>query len=385
MELSVLKTKEAGGGKGPTKRDYRSGRWTRLIFACCTSFACGPAVLLLGSCQPTAGADSPASAATEMATASRSQQPDSPARVELPPLNEDEKVVFSHLTRHVEQLAVHIGERSVAKPFQLAEGADYIAAQLAEMGYEVEREGYEAGEVVAQNVSVTILGGRFASQVLVVGAHYHGGPGAAGRASAVSTGMLLELARLMKGALLERSVRFCFFALPETEHYRSGAEVLAEKMRVAQEAGPPVGAVEPLAATYQKQTVGMMELADFLAPGLGAETDFPLGTRPVGWRASGNALEFSHVLREALAGEPTLLVEAPFTSTLAGSDAAPFFKRGVPVVRLGSSIEGGKVETALHLDVWAHFTMRIRRGLSDILGEKPQNDGMVTPILAPVR
>jgi hypothetical protein len=137
----------------------------------------------------------------------------------FPELTADEKIVAQQLRTDVEHLSKTIGERHAGAGWQLSEAADYIASSLEEMDLQVERSGYASGDVAAQNLSVTLQGGMRGDEVLVIGAHYDSPVGSSGANSGASgTAAVLALARLMKGARIERALRFVFFSMGESPH-----------------------------------------------------------------------------------------------------------------------------------------------------------------------
>ncbi len=141
---------------------------------------------------------------------------------ELPPLSARERLLVKELRRHVKELSGTIGERNVKRPWELASAADYIALEWESIGYALERQGFEVGETVAQNIEVVIPGTKRAHEVVVVGAHYdsaRGSSGADDNASGVAA--LLELSKLFREVRLERTLRFVAFANAEPPFERT--------------------------------------------------------------------------------------------------------------------------------------------------------------------
>lgn len=166
-------------------------------------------VALASACSPRVEARRPAAlpAAPDVA------RPAAPAPVQELVLSEEELVVRDELGRHVERLAGRIGERNAAHPWELADAADYVALEFEQAGYSVVRQGFEVGDVMAQNLEVGLAGEGQAEQIVVVGAHYDSpanSPGANDNASGVA--MLLTLAGRMKDRKFWRSLRFVAFA-----------------------------------------------------------------------------------------------------------------------------------------------------------------------------
>lgn len=156
----------------------------------------------------------------------------------LPPLTADRATLSDDLRRHVELLGGTIGERHVWRPPALAQAAGYIEEALAELGYRVNRQDFTARGAAVANVQAEVAGPERAA-VVVVGAHYdtvRGSPGANDNGSGVAA--LLELARLLRGAPLARTVRFVAFANEESPFFMTramGSRVAARACRAAGE------------------------------------------------------------------------------------------------------------------------------------------------------
>src|SRR5687768_1134414 len=100
--------------------------------------------LLLALTQCAQGPASP-----RVAPASAARKPSgAPTPAQLSELSTRERELEKELRRTVQELAVAIGERNPDKKWELAEASDYLAIQLEEAGYAVERQGYELGEVI---------------------------------------------------------------------------------------------------------------------------------------------------------------------------------------------------------------------------------------------
>lgn len=149
--------------------------------------------------------------------------PDKPADAgALPPLTERERALAAELRQDVEELAGKIGERNADKKWELAGAADWLVESLEKAGYAVTRDGHEIDGVAVQNLAVEVRGGRGASEVVIVGAHYDsalGSPGADDNASGVAA--VLALARRYKTATPERTLRFVLFAHEEPPYFQT--------------------------------------------------------------------------------------------------------------------------------------------------------------------
>jgi hypothetical protein len=151
----------------------------------------------------------------------------------LPPLSAKERALGSELRKDVEQLSKAIGERNADKKWELASASDYIAGELEGAGYVLDRQGYEVGEIVAQNLEVVVPGAAKGEEVVVVGAHYdsaRGTPGANDNASGGAA--LLALARRFREARPARTLRFVAFANQEAPFFQTadmGSVVYAKR------------------------------------------------------------------------------------------------------------------------------------------------------------
>ena len=118
----------------------------------------------------------------------------------------------TRLRRHVERLAGEIGERHVLRPAALQAAERYVGEALHALGFDVNRQNYEAQGVDCANLEVVIEGGTRATEIVLAGAHYDtvpGSPGADNNASGVAA--VLELARLLRDAKPARTLRLVAF------------------------------------------------------------------------------------------------------------------------------------------------------------------------------
>jgi Zn-dependent M28 family amino/carboxypeptidase len=131
--------------------------------------------------------------------------------------------LVANLTRHVDRLAGLIGPRHLGRPAALAAAAVLVERELANAGYSVARETYQASGQQVANIVAELPGGKKQNEVVIVGAHYdtvETTPGADDNASAVA--MMLEVARQMRHRRLARTVRFVGFACEEPPHFYTG-------------------------------------------------------------------------------------------------------------------------------------------------------------------
>ena len=133
-------------------------------------------------------------------------------------------------------LAEEIGERNVfRRPRQLARAADYVEAEWAEMGYEVERQVYEVFGTTCCNLEAELRGTTSPEEIVVIGAHYDsvvGTPGANDNASGVAA--LLTLAREFSHRKPGRTLRFVAFVNEEPPCFQTekmGSWVYARRCR----------------------------------------------------------------------------------------------------------------------------------------------------------
>ena len=137
-----------------------------------------------------------------------------------PPLTDQEQLIHDNLKRHVSALAGRIGERNVWRSGSMAAAGEYIRKTLEAAGYAVNVQSFTSRGVRVNNLEAVLPGKALAEEIIVVGAHYDSvadSPGANDNASGVAT--MLELARLLAGTALPRSVRFVAFANEEAPFF----------------------------------------------------------------------------------------------------------------------------------------------------------------------
>ena len=154
----------------------------------------------------------------------------------LPPLSADELTVRDHLTQHVQALAGQIGERHIWRPTALDQAVRYIEATWHGQGYKVARQPFDVEGQTVYNLAVELSGGSRRDEIVLVGAHYDTVPGSPGaNDNATGTAAVLELARLLVGQQLPRTVRFVAFVneeVPFFQHDTMGSWVYARRSRM---------------------------------------------------------------------------------------------------------------------------------------------------------
>jgi Zn-dependent M28 family amino/carboxypeptidase len=151
------------------------------------------------------------------------------------PLNAEEALIRDRLRAHVEVLADRIGERNLWHYPALQAAAAYIEDSWRDLGYRLERQEYDASGKAVRNIAVELHGTVEADEIVVIGAHYDSVPGSpAANDNGSGVAALLELARLLSGAALPRSVRFVAFVNEEAPFYdtpQMGSRVYAARAR----------------------------------------------------------------------------------------------------------------------------------------------------------
>lgn len=131
-------------------------------------------------------------------------------------LSKVESELRSRLENHVTHLALQIGERNVWRYAELEAAATYIHDSFRELGYLPDIQAYASQGKTVKNIAIERIGNTLPQEIVVVGAHYDsvfGSPGANDNGSGVAA--LLELARLLKGKQMNRTVRFVAFVNEE--------------------------------------------------------------------------------------------------------------------------------------------------------------------------
>jgi Zn-dependent M28 family amino/carboxypeptidase len=165
----------------------------------------------------------------------------------LPPLSREQSDLADVLRGDVNHLSAVIGERSVSRAGSLDMSVEYLSSRLRQAGYAVTERKYLVAGQARSNLEASLLGSDSKSGVVVLGAHYDSVPGTVGaNDNASGVAAVLELARLLRGTHLRKTVRFALFVNEEPPHFQTssmGSLVYARQLRSE---GVPVSAMVSL-------------------------------------------------------------------------------------------------------------------------------------------
>jgi Zn-dependent M28 family amino/carboxypeptidase len=154
-------------------------------------------------------------------------------------LNINKTEIEKNLKKTVGILSKDIGSRGYLQTDALNQTIAYIMSEFSSYGYTVSLQPYEFEGKTYKNISVEIKGKKTPGKIIVIGAHYDtvtGTPGADDNASGIAG--LLELARLLRNAPFDKTVRFVAFTLEEPPFFRSkfmGSHVYAKSLKHSNE------------------------------------------------------------------------------------------------------------------------------------------------------
>ena len=155
------------------------------------------------------------------------------------PLSSEEILVRDALQRDVRFLAEEIGDRNWLVYPGLLQATEWIEASFAQAGYRVRRLGFDVRGRRVDNLEVEISGRTRPEEIVVVGAHYDSVPGCpAANDNGSGVAALLALARALRNAQPERTIRLVAFANEEPPFYRTdemGSVVYARECRRREE------------------------------------------------------------------------------------------------------------------------------------------------------
>ncbi len=244
----------------------------------------------------------------------------------------EERALEANLRVHV--AAVASREHNLEHPAELEAAARAIERALERLRYTVAAQRFATGLGEVRNIEVEIPGGARRDEIVLAGAHYDsvsGAPGANDNGSGVAA--LIELARLMRGAALERTLRLVWFVNEEPPYYKGEDMGSRRYARRSRERG------ERIVAMFSLETIGWYSEQ----PG-SQRYPFPLG---LFYPSRGDFLAFvanlgsRTLLHEAIAAFrrraefPSEGVAAPaFIPGVDWSDHASFWEQGYPALML---------------------------------------------------
>jgi Peptidase family M28 len=250
------------------------------------------------------------------------------------PLSEAESDLARRLSEHVKYLSETVGERNIRRTGSLVLTRDYLRTSLVQTGYAVADRPYTVQGRSVSNLEAELIGIEPAEGAIVVGAHYDSVTGTVGaNDNASGAAALLELARLLKGSHLRRTVKFVFFVNEEPPYFQTqnmGSVVFAQQIK---QSGTPISAMISLETMgFYSDAAGSQK---YPAP---LNLFYPSRGNFIGF--VGNA-ESRSLVRRAIrsfresAQFPSEGVAAP--ATLAGvgwSDHWSFWQKGYPAIMI---------------------------------------------------
>jgi hypothetical protein len=305
--------------------------------------------------------------------ASAADQPGPPTERPHSPLTARETALVKELRRDVEQLAASIGERNADKKWELASASDYVAGELEAAGYYLERQGFEVGEIVAQNLGVELKGGGQGDDIVVVGAHYDSAPGTPGADdNASGTAALLALARTLKDARPARTLRLVAFANQEAPYFKTpgmGSLVYAKRSAARGERIIAMISIESIG--YYSDTPGSQRTPSGLSARYPSVGDFVAvvgneGSRPLVDRVLRTFLSHASIGAQGAASSPQI-------AGVSVSDHWAFWQVGYQAVMLTDTADfrnphhhaAGDTPDKLDFERMA----RVVAGLEGVIGE----------------
>ncbi len=167
----------------------------------------------------------------------------------LRPLSAVERELESNLRSHV--VAIASREHNMERPAELEAAAREIERRLEGLGYAVAAQRFKAGLGEARNLEIEIAGSARRDEIVLAGAHYDSVTGAAGaNDNGSGVAALIELARLMRGARPERTLRLVWFVNEEPPYYKGDDMGSRRYARRSRERG------ERIMAMFSVETVG---------------------------------------------------------------------------------------------------------------------------------
>ncbi|MFQ5781021.1 MAG: M28 family peptidase, partial [Nitrospiria bacterium] len=255
------------------------------------------------------------------------------------------------LRRHVDHLALGIGERHFVKREALDRAADYIHSSLEGFQYRPEYEDFRIDhpplltelrtgpkekrslkEASYKNVTATRKG--LHEEIIVVGAHYDtviGSPGADDNASGVA--VLLEVARLLQAVRLEKTIVLVAFTNEEPPFFRTAAMGSAQYVASALRQNKKIRFMISLEMLgFYAEEPGSQAYPPFLRFFYPDQGNFiaiagNLGSRPF-------VKEMASLFRNKTAIPVESLAAPRFVPGIDFSDQLNFWKKGIPAVMI---------------------------------------------------
>lgn len=139
------------------------------------------------------------------------------------PLSAEDRASAQRLRFDVSVLASEIGERSTKNPSGLAAAAAHIERTFRDLGYVVASHAYDSAGLRVRNVEATLAGTEHRDEIVLIGAHYDSVIGTTGaNDNATGVAAMLEIARLLAGKPLSRTLRFVAFVNEEPPYFNWG-------------------------------------------------------------------------------------------------------------------------------------------------------------------
>jgi Zn-dependent M28 family amino/carboxypeptidase len=169
----------------------------------------------------------------------------------LPAPTDDETELASRLREHVEMLAGTIGERNVYHPANLLVAAEYIERTFIGYGHAPVSLFYTVHGQEVRNIEATIPGTAKPNEIVVIGAHYDSVRGCVGaNDNASGTAAVLEMARLLRGKQLARTVQLVAFVNEEPPFFQTESMGSLVYARLCKQRGDNV------VAMFTPETIG---------------------------------------------------------------------------------------------------------------------------------
>lgn len=175
----------------------------------------------------------------------------------LPPLSPEGLALSARLERHVRILAEEIGERNLANYDALETSSRFIHQAFREIGCAVTVQEFVVNGRTVKNLATEYRGRSRPDEIVIIGAHYDsviGSPGANDNASGIAA--VLEIARLVLGTKLARTVRFVAFVNEEPPFFQTRHMGSRAYARRARERG------ENIVGMVSLETIGYYSNAD---------------------------------------------------------------------------------------------------------------------------